>query len=893
MYTSFRFLLFFFCILTGTDHAQTQIDTIQIDPFLDKPLSSFMEKTEKEYEIHYFFKDEWIDQIVLSNPHRTSLSEFLRASLNQHGIDVVFRQNNIILYLEEENFFRDPANIESGVVVVGEDKPFAEHGEEVVWSGTVTDGKKQIPLEGVNVIVNSGESGAKTDSQGNFLLRLTPEVYEVYFRYVGYEPTQLKVLIKNSGQLDVELYETSTFLDEVTVSGVAKDVNVSSTSLGTDRLNIKTIEKMPAFLGEVDVVKSLLLLPGVSTIGEGSGGMNVRGGSTDQNLVLFDQSTVYNSSHLFGFFSNFNPDVVEKVSLYKGSVPAMYGDRVSAVLDIESTNLKHDKFKLRGGIGLVSSRLVTEIPLVKNKSSILLGGRLTYSDWLLREVNDINIRQSKASFYDVNFKWAAELGEKDKVVVSSYLSSDEFKFAADTLYNWQTKNASFIWDHVFNKMLSGRFVADYGDYYYDVEGLTPRYNFNLRSGLNERSAGFSLFYAPASSHTFSGGGKFSYFQFNPGELLTSGLESEVIPTELDEEQSREFAGYIQDEYVLNTSLSFVAGLRYSYFQNLGPSEVLQYQEGETINRDAVVDTLRFASGETVASYGGFEPRFSVKYLLNASSSIKLGFNRIRQYLQVISNTASITPVDIWKPSGFHVKPLIGNQLSLGYFRNFQDNRFETSAEVYYKKLDNVVDYKDGAELLLNKAIEQEMLSGIGRAYGLELFLKKSTGRLTGWASYTYSRSERRIEGPDQETTINRGRYYPAGFDQPHSISVVASYEVTKRLIAGANFTFNSGRPVTAPIAKFSIDGSKVAYFSERNQYRIPDYHRLDLSFTIKGGYKKNKLLNGDWTFSIYNVYARQNAYSVFFKNEAGVPPQAYKLSVLGTAFPSITYNFNL
>lgn len=886
----FLFCLFFVASLLS---AKAQTELIQLDPFKEKPLIQLIEETEKQYNLHYFFKESWIKDIVVSSPERVYLRNILLTTLGTYGIEVLFRENYVIFYIKDENYFVDPVRLSEEVLVIGKDKPLAALGKEVTWVGTVKDGKNQAPLVGVNVLVNGGEGGTVTDSQGNFRLVLVPGVYEVTFKYIGYEPSKLKVLMRNSGKLDVEVFERSALLNEVTILGEAADQNITSTNMGTDQLDIGTIEKIPAFMGEVDVIKSLLLLPGVSTVGEGAAGFNVRGGSADQNMVLFDQSAVYNSSHLFGFFSNFNPDVVDKVTLYKGGIPAAYGDRVSSVLDISSTRLTHDKFKLRGGIGLVTSRMVAEVPLVKDKSSVLIGGRITYSDWLLRSVKDLDIQRSRASFYDVNFKWGASLGEKDKITLSSYLSNDQFKFAADTMYRWQTKNASLSWDHTFNPQLSAQVVAAYGDYFYHVEGLVTPFGFELTSGLRDMSAGINLFYTRSSAHVFTGGLKLNYYQLSPGELQVDENNSRLVPKQLEEEQSREMAGYVQHEFTLNPKISFVTGVRYSYFQNMGPGTVLRYQDGETRQQHAVVDTLSYSAGEPVASYGGFEPRLSVKYSLNALSALKFSFNRIRQYLQVISNTAAVTPVDIWKSSDSYIRPLLGNQLSVGYFRNFKNNAFETSAEVYYKKLENVVDYKDGAEILLHNAIEQELVVGEGRAYGLELFVKKKTGRLTGWTSYTYSRSERLMRGPYEEEVINNGSYYPANFDQPHSLSVVADYQITRRLSFSANFVYNTGRPVTAPEAKFVINGTEVAYFSDRNQYRIPDYHRLDFSFTVKGGHRKKKILNGDWIFSLYNVYARQNAYSVYFKHVEGSPPQAYKLSVLGTVFPSITYNFEL
>lgn len=889
--------LFFFCcflLLLGTFNAFSQSEHIQIDPFDEKPLTNFIEEMEAKHKLHFFFKKEWIKDIYVENNSKEFLQIFLISELHDRGISVAFRSSNIILYLQKDYYFMDSEKIIQGAIVIGENKPFAPVNERISWKGRVVNGENGSSLSSVTITVENEETGAVSDSQGYFVLNLLPGIYQVNFSYVDYEPTELNVLMRNNGVLDVELFETSALLEEIVVKGESTDANISSTSMGRDRINISTIEKIPAFLGEVDIVKSLLLLPGVSTVGEGASGFNVRGGSSDQNLILFDGATVYNSSHLFGFFSSFNPDVVEKVTLYKGIVPAAFGDRISSVLDIDSKQLDHKDFRLNGGVGLVSSRMVTQIPvIIKDKSSILIGGRITYSDWILSKVNDLDIRKSKARFYDVNFKWVTDLGKNDKLTFSSYLSNDEFKFAADTLYSWQTKDAIFTWEHLFNNRFSSKISAAYVDYKYQVEGLQDIYSFKLKSGIEDYSFALDAFYSFNARHTLSAGGKYNHYQFFPGELEVDPFRSNVLPIFLQREQSREFAGYIQHEFALNHKLSFTAGLRYAQFQNLGPGKALVYDENKTKSEDSVVDTVFYRSNDVIADYGGFEPRFLMKYSLNGISSLKVGYSRIRQLIQVISNTAAITPVDIWKSSDPFIKPQVGDQVSLGYFLNLKNNKYETSVELYYKRLKDIVDYKNGAQILLNKNIEQELISGDGRSYGLELFLKKKTGRLTGWLSYTYSRSERKIQGPFKEEVINRGTYYPANFDQPHSFSLVTDYEITRRWSFGATFVFNSGRPVTAPETKFLIQGIPVAYFSERNEYRLPNYHRLDLSLTLKGGHKKKKILNGDWVLSVYNVYARQNAYSVYFKHEEGSPPQAYKLSILGTAFPSLTYNFEL
>ena len=860
------------------------------------PLTELMDDIEGDGNVQFFYKREWLKEIKVSgNFNGETVSTVVGNILSEYNLQLIMKGNKAVI-ITDIPFGLSTINVDNlgdNVVIVGETKPGQSSGAKISLSGYVTDGKNEDELIGVTIVNNITNDGVVSNKYGFYSMDLVPGLYEITFNYIGFEPTTKTVLLKGSGNLNIDLFENTTLLKEVTVVTESSDQNVSSTEISTTRLDIKAIETIPAFLGEVDIVRTLLLLPGVTTVGEGAAGYNVRGGSTDQNLLLFDDAPLFNPAHIFGFFSNFNSDVVKNVTLYKGGIPAKFGGRTASVLNVVSRDANYEKFRVRGGIGLVSSRLAMEVPIVENKSALMIGSRASYSDWLLGTVRDLDIRNSSATFYDVNSKWTTNIGKKDRVAVSGYFSNDKFKFAADTTYSWRTRNGSVKWNHLFNNSLSTELIVSTANYDYIVEGLLDPFTFEMAAGVHNNATTLDIAYIPNPQHQVNIGTSYGVYSFDPGERTSDPSTSNILPLSLESEKSIERAFYIQDNYNLTNNLSILGGVRFSSYSNLGPGYVLNYEENSVLSNETAVDTTFYNNNETIASYSGWEPRFSLKYSLDVSSSIKFSYNRLYQYIHTISNTTAVTPIDVWKSSDRYIAPQISDQIAVGYFKNYDNNNIETSVELYYKKLDNVIDYKNGAELLLQENIEQQLATGIGRAYGVEFFLKKKTGRLNGWVSYTYSRTQRKVVSEFEEETINRGEYYAADYDKPHNLSIVGNYKITRRWSINGNFTYSTGRPFTAPEAKFIIGGLQLAYFSERNQYRIPDYHRLDFSVTLEGNHKRKKILDGSWTFSLYNVYARRNAYSVFFRDEPGSPPGAYKLSVLGRVFPALTYNFSI
>lgn len=787
--------------------------------------------------------------------------------------------------------------------------PFTSLAQNFPLKGYVKNSLTGEPIEGANVFIQGLNLGATTDSVGYFVMFLPQGTHSVRFSYVGFEEKKRNVALNRPVTLNMVLEESSQLLQEVSVSGQAQDHNISSAEIGVSKMSMKTIEAMPSFMGEVDVMKSLLMLPGVSTVGEGTTGINVRGGNIDQNLILLDDAPVFNSSHLMGLFSVFNPDMVKDVTFYRGAIPAQYGSRVSSVLDIKIRNPETERLKLQGGVGLISNRLMLEGPIAGEKLSFLIGGRASFSDYLLKLSPNKSIQDTRANFYDVTGKLLYNVNDNNKLMMSFYRAHDGFKLASDSLsavevnatsseFNWETANATFRWDHAFSQNFIANFVGVYSDYNAIIANPEPGNGFDLSSAVKYRKLKSDFSWFSEGGHAVMFGAAATNYIIEPGHLMPASAESNVNELLLENEQGLEMAAFLSDEVAVNEKITLMLGLRYSYFQNMGPRRVYSYEEGVPFSPESIQDTTFYGKGEKISSYHGAEPRFSFKYSLDPTSSVKVGYNKMRQYLQLVSNTTAALPIDRWQLSNSYSKPLIADQLSVGYFKNLQSNMYEVSGEVFYKTVKNATDYKDGAELLLNQALETAILQGEGYAYGFEFQTKKNLGRLNGWLSYTYSQSRQLVTGPYEEEEINAGEYYPTNFNKPHILNLSANWKESARVSFSANFTYSSGRPVTYPDDKYYVYGLYIPNYVSRNQYKIPDYHRLDLAMTVEPNPVSTSKWKGSWTFSIYNVYARKNAYSVFFKpsnqsfaqylNQAN----AYKLSIFGTIFPSVTYNFS-
>ncbi|HYE53883.1 MAG TPA: TonB-dependent receptor, partial [Chitinophagaceae bacterium] len=766
----------------------------------------------------------------------------------------------------------------------------AQPKDKVTLAGYVKDIKTGEPIPGASIYVDSLAVGVLTDQFGYYSLTLPTGRHSMQVTSVGMKNARRQVMLYSDGQLNVELAEYIPSLKEVVVTA-ARTSNTRSLQMGANKLNIKTIKQVPVVFGEADVLKVVLTLPGVTTVGEASTGFNVRGGSADQNLIILNDLTIYNPSHLFGFFSAFNPDVVKSVELYKSAIPEKYGGRLSSVLDVTTKEGNSKKISGTGGIGPLTSKLAIEGPIVKDRSSFIASGRSSYSNWLLGLVPNSTYKNSKASFYDVDLHVSHTINARNSIYLNGYLSNDQFKLNNDTLYKYGNRNANIKWKHIFNNKLYGLLTAGFDHYQYNVSSESNKTNaYKLAFGIKQGNFRADFNYSPGVNHLFKFGVTSIYYKLSPGSFEPVGGQSLVVPDKLQSEQALESAIYAGDEYNITPDLSINAGIRYSIFNYLGPHDQYNYVADLPRSENTIIDTVSYAKGKFIQTYSNPEFRFTLRYSLSESASVKFGFNTLRQYIHMLSNTNAISPTDVWKLSDAYIKPQSGNQISAGFYKNFRSNTIETSIEVYYKQMKNYLDYKSGAALILNHHIETDVISSKGRAYGAELFIKKSSGKLNGWMSYSYSRIELQSDDPIAGEAVNGGRYYPANHDKPHNANFIGNYRFSHRYSISLGVNYSTGRPVTLPLAIFNFAGGQRVYYADRNMNRIPDYFRADLSFMIEGNHRTKKLTHNSWSFGVYNVTGRKNAYSVYFVQENGFI-KGYQLSIFGTLIPFVTYNF--
>jgi len=752
--------------------------------------------------------------------------------------------------------------------------------ERFTVSGNITDGENGEGLIGATVLVEELKTGGVTNEYGFYSLTLPQGKYTLAISYVGYETFTQSIILDQNLRLNHELASQSSNLEEVVVTSDRPDANVRSTSIGVNKLDVREIEVVPVIFGEKDVIKTIQLLPGIKS-SEGGGGFFVRGGSADQNLILLDEAPVYNASHLLGFFSVFNSDAIKDLSIYKGHIPAEYGGRASSVLDIRMKDGNSKKFNASGGIGLISSRLAVEAPLVKDKGSFIVSGRRTYADVFLKLSNNEDLSNSILYFYDLNAKANYQLNPNSRIYLSGYFGRDKFGFADVFGFDWGNTTATLRWNHLFNDKLFLNSTVLFSDYNYRVKigGDEGENNgFQINSAIRDFSIKEDFDYFINTANTLKFGANLIRHSFMPG-AITTDLNSDVNASRLQEKYAWEGAVYVSNDTEFSDKFMANYGLRYSYFAQVGPGDIFTYdEEGE------ITDINSYGSGDVVQTYGGLEPRIGLTYILDDESSVKTSFGRNRQYLHLLSNSSSGTPIDLWIPSSNNVKPQFVDQYAAGYYRNFKDNTYESSVEVYYKDMNNQVDYKTGAELVYNENVESQLLFGRGWSYGAEFLLKKNTGDFTGWISYTWSKTKRQFDGVDQ------GQVYPANQDRRHDLSVVGIYQLNRKWSLSASFVYYTGNAVTFPIGKYQVEGKVINLYDKRNANRYPDYHRLDLGATLKLKEKAN--FSSDINFSIYNAYARKNAYSINFREVAADPTrtEAVKLSLFNI-LPSVTYNF--
>ena len=773
---------------------------------------------------------------------------------------------------------------------------FVMHAQEkYTLSGTVFEASSNESLIGVTIAVSELKTGTTTNEYGFYSITLPQGEYQIVVSYLGFQEVIQTITLNQNVKQDFNLTEKTEELQEVVVTDNVEKLDIRKPQMSVTSLSSNTIKEIPVVLGESDVIKSLLLLPGVTSAGEASSGFNVRGGAADQNLILLDEATVFNSSHLFGFFSVFNPDAIKDVKLFKGGIPARYGGRVSSVLDIFQKEGNSKQFKVNGGIGAVASRLLIEGPIQKDKTSFLAGGRASYAHLFL-PLFDI---ENKAYFYDLNTKITHRINKNNSIFLSGYFGRDLFNVSDRFVNEYGNAVGNLRWNHLFSDKLFSNLSLIYSDYYYGLE--LDFVGFEWNSGIQNFNLKYDLKHYLGNKLQLNYGINSIYYVFNPGKIVPNSPDSGIVEDQLTKKYANENAAYIDVEQEITDNLSVEYGLRASQFSRFGQDEFFVYADDNAVEFDAFtqtygeanpIDTINPGRSKTLETFFNLEPRISMSYTFKENNSIKASYTRLAQYLHLISNTNSPTPLDVWTPSGPFVEPQLLDQYAIGYFRNIKEGAYSLEAETFYKTIQNRIDYIDGANLIANDAIEQVILNGEARAYGLELLLRKNEGRVTGWLAYTLSKSEQRTPGrSDLETGINMGEWYNTPYDKTHDLSVYGSFELNEKWSFNANFIYQTGQPTNYPIGQFEFEDVTVPYYGLRNEERLPDYHRLDISAVLTPKRNKQRKVQSEWVFSIYNAYNRKNAASINFReNEDTGRNEAVRTSIFGI-IPSVTYNF--
>jgi hypothetical protein len=884
-----------------------------------------LSEIEKNTAYHFYYAESWLDSTLIKGTYDAVSIEnilediFENTLINFYILDqttVILTKNSIIYDKLPEGFFgkpkdtlRDSESTEALTTAVPtffgrtnksdrrkikvyrigkEDKNGARKNYRL--EGTVTDRKSGEPLSNLSIIVKGKNTGAVTNEEGYYSIVLPSGNNILETRSLGIESILMQVILFNDGQLNFELEEDVERLDEVVLQADA-DKNVKKAITGATEIDVEKSKNIPLVLGERDVLKVATSLPGISTAGEGASGFNVRGGKTDQNLFLFDNAVIYSPQHFFGIFSALNSFTLGQVEIYTGSIPAEYGGRLSSVFDLRTKKATTDKLSGEGSIGPVTGNLALEIPVVKEKSSLMIAGRGAYANWILRSLDEESLNRSEASFYDFTTTYEHQINENNQIKGTAYTSRDDFSITSDSLFIYENRLFTLNWNHRINNKNNLNLTIANSQYAFDIQFKgNSSDNFKLGYKINETGLKLKLRKLISTRFVLDYGIASKLYTIEPGSLRPIGDESLVSPVEIAKQRGLESAVFISGDIDITKKLSVDAGIRFSIFNALGPSIQNTYQEGQPKSAETVIATTEYGTNEVIETYGGPEFRISARYLLAEDFSIKASFNNSYQFIHRLTNNTTASPIDTWILSDLNIKPQQSNQYAIGLFKNLKGNIYEVSLEGYYKTSDNILDFKTGSQILLNANIEREVLQGQGKAYGLEFLIRKNLGKLNGWLGYTYSRSFTKFDSEFNEERVNDGMFFPSNFDKPHDISIVANYKFTKRFSLSTNFVYQTGRPVTFPVGNFTFNGSQFVAFSDRNQFRIPDYYRLDIGFNVEGNHKKNKLAHSFWTFSIYNVLGRNNPYSVFFVSEQG-KIKALQTSIFTIPVPSITYNF--
>lgn len=893
--------------------------------YKDATREEVLHQIEEKTNLHFFYLSQWLGPQRISGDFKdVPVSKVLDSIFKDTEINyyvlsssqIVLTQNNVIYDTLPEGFFGEDKSpmpyadingeseaaapvfykeeksarkkVTAETVRIGKENKSSRQNRYTL-TGFVENAKTGEPIGNLSIRVKNKNTGVSTNDDGFYSIELSAGLNILETRSLGIEDSQKNVIIYNDGQYDFSLDESVEQLDEVVIQADAAK-NVEKAGTGETYITSKESKNIPLVLGERDVLKVATTMPGITTAGEGASGFNVRGGNTDQNLILLDNGVIYNPSHFFGLFSALNPFTTNDVNIYKGYIPAEYGGRLSSVFDIRSKKSNTEKFSGEASIGPVTNNVAIELPVIKEKAGIMVGGRSTYSDYLLNTIDNPSLNNSSASFFDLIAKYDHNINENNDISATGYYSRDAFSINSDSLYHYSNQLFSVGWDHKFNEKNKGSLVLANSQYKFNIgyDGDSDN-DFDLGYVIQETDLNINMKYLLNADHKFSYGLTSKLYNTQPGYIQPDGSESVVENQDIPDERGLESAVFISDNFKVNEKLLIDMGLRYSFYFALGPTEQRIYEDGVPKSEGTLESTQTYGKNEVSQTYGGPEVRVSARYFLMEDLSVKASFNSAYQYIHTLSNNTTSSPIDTWKLSDNNIRPARGNQYSLGLYKNFDGNTYEVSLEGYYKQSQDILDFKVGAQLLLNETIETEVLQGDGKAYGVELLLRKS-GRLNGWIGYTYSRSLIKMDSPNAEERVNNGEYFPSNYDKPHDLSIVANYKFTRRYSMSANFVYQTGRPITYPVGRYTYNNAEYVFYSDRNAFRIPDYYRLDIGFNIEGSHKIKQFVHSYWNFSIYNVLGRNNPYSVYFVTQDG-DVKAYQNSIFSVPVPTITYNF--
>ena len=876
------------------------------------PFDDFVSAVESALPVKFFYLDEWVKDMKLGDyADCTSLTcimdNLFKGTSLYYYIDnsgnVVITNNYAVKVnanpSESDNKYLPPTEYSGSVenqrieanttVEIGNPAEKNKPGN-VVITGYITNKVTKEPVSGVTVFIQKLSAGTISNEYGFYTLTLPRGVHLLQYSFVGMKEKIVGLNLYGAGELNVDMIDVLIPLKETVISA-QKSITLRRFEVGAEKINITSFKLLPTSMGESDIIKSVLLIPGVQSVGEGSAGFNVRGGSADQNLILLYGAPVYNSSHFFGFFSAVNTDIIKDATLYKGGIPSRYGGRISSVLDIGSKEGNRKEFAGNAGISPITTNLSVEGPIIKDTLTYILTARTTYSNWIFGMIKDPALHKSRASFYDLNGKMTWSPDKNNKIDFSAYTSHDAFRFNSDTTYRYNNNIFALKWRHFFNSRFFSSFSLNNSSYNYDISSkylATEAFVLSHRIYSTGFKADFNWF---LGRNEINFGLDLTRYAVSPGSYLPYNDSSLVIPHTIRKEHALEGALYVDDKFQLTDFLSVNAGIRMSSYFSFGPQTVMLYNPEFSKSKSTVTDSLNFNPGQISSKYAGPEFRVSFNFRISDKNSFKINYNRTRQYIHLLSNSTSIAPTDIWKLSDYYLKPQIGDQVAAGFYEMLFRNSFEASAEVYYKEIRNMLDFKGGTNLIMDENIEKDVVNMKGKAYGLELVLKKTEGKIRYSLGYTYSRTFIKSLGTFSDEVINSGKWFPANFDKPNDLVVTFNYLFSRRLSFSSNYTWSTGRPITYPIATYIVSDKLLVTYSDRNEYRIPDYSRLDLSLRISGNLKSHRIAHPFWTFSVYNVLGRQNVYSIYFK-KSGQVVNGFMLSVFGRAIPSVTFSFD-